>query len=259
MKLSIITVCYNAQNTIEGTLRSIHHQSYPNVEHIVIDGASTDSTLDIIKKYGDEIDCLVSEPDLGIYDAMNKGIDLASGEVIGFLNADDFYADHFVLDRIANLFLLNSIDACYTDLVYVDQHDTDKVVRYMQSRDYQDGLFAKGWAPPHPTFFVKKKIYEKYGIFNLDYLIGNDVELMMRFLARHLIKSKYLPEITVKMRMGGVSNRSITNIIRQNVEILRAARANNIPISPLAFLLCKITSRLGQYWGRPDNKNNKND
>lgn len=259
MKFSIITVCYNAQETIEDTLRSIQRQSYENIEHIVIDGASTDSTLDIIRNYENGIDCLVSEPDHGIYDAMNKGIGLASGEVVAFLNADDLYVDQFVIERIAGLFAKTPVDACYTDLIYVDPNDLDKIVRYWQSSDYKKGLFAKGWCPPHPTFFVKKKIYERYGAFDLGYSIGNDVELMMRFLAKDLISSQYLPEVTVKMRVGGVSNRSITDIVRQNLEILRAARANGIAISPVTFLWHKLFSRCVQYRVRPELSGCKND
>lgn len=258
MKISIITVCYNSQDTIEDTLLSIQQQSYPNIEHIVIDGASTDSTLDIIRRYKDSIGCLVSEPDQGIYDAMNKGITLASGEVIGFLNADDLYVDRNVVDHIARAFYEEQIDACYTDLVYVDPSNLDQIIRYWQSSDYSDGLFAKGWCPPHPTFFVKKKIYEKYGSFDLNYIIGNDVELMMRFLSRYLIRSKYLPEVTVKMRVGGVSNKRLVDIVKQNFEIIKAAHANGIDVSPVSFIWHKIFSRFTQYLVRPKFTGNKN-
>jgi glycosyltransferase involved in cell wall biosynthesis len=252
MKITIITVAFNSEKTIEGTILSVAEQIYPDVEHLIIDGASNDNTRAIIRNHQDKIAAWVSEPDRGMYDAMNKGIALASGDVIGVLNSDDIYAHAHVLEDMAAGFKDPAVEACYADLVYVDPHDTDRVVRYMQGRDYRAGLFEKGWCPPHPTFFVKKAVYERLGGFDLGYAIGNDVELMMRFLVRYRIHSKYIPGVMVKMRAGGESNRSIGNIIRQNVEILKAARNNQITIAPITFIFSKIFSRYRQYRNRPE-------
>lgn len=251
MKISIITVAFNAAETITATLRSVAVQTYAKVEHIVIDGASCDDTAEVVAREGGHVTKFISEPDRGIYDAMNKGLRHATGDIVGFLNADDVYAKEQVLTRVAAAFSDPAIAACYADLVYVDPDNLDKVVRYWQSCPYEDGLFGKGWSPPHPTFFVRKSIYETYGCFDLSYLIGNDVELMMRFLARYKIASVYLPDVLVKMRTGGVSNRSISNIFKQNIEILKAAKRNNVPVSPFVFIFSKIFSRVHQLRVRP--------
>jgi glycosyltransferase involved in cell wall biosynthesis len=252
MKVSVVTVCYNSAATIGDAILSVASQSYGDREHIIIDGGSTDGTGAVIQRHADKISRLVMEPDEGIYDAMNKGIALSSGDVIGFLNADDVYANDRVLARAAEVLSDPSVDACYADLVYVDAKDLNRVVRYWRSCPYVDGLFGKGWCPPHPTFLVKKRIYEAFGCFDLTYPIGNDVELMMRFLARHKISSVYIPELFVKMRIGGVSNRSFFNIIRQNIQILKAAKQNNVPVSPLVFIIAKVFSRVYQFKNKPD-------
>ena len=178
---------------------------------------------------------------------MNKGIGLAIGEVVGLLNSDDVYADNLALKKVAGVFADPLIDSCYADLVYVDKFDLNKVIRYWKSCDYQDGLFSKGWAPPHPTFFVRRKIYEKYGGFDLSYSMGNDVNLMMRFLSKYKLKSVYIPDAFVKMRIGGVSNRHFLNIVRQNMELFRAGKKNDIKIFPPVFIFSKIISRISQY------------
>ncbi len=250
LRFSIITVTFNSAATVEDTIMSIDGQDYPDVEHIVIDGASTDGTQDILFKHQRKITRWISEPDLGMYDAMNKGIAMASGDVIGILNSDDVYAHKRVLEGVARTFKKTTIDACYSDLVYVATKDLSKIVRYIKSCDYRDGLFAKGWCPPHPTFFVKRNVYRRLGSFDLSYTIGNDVELMMRFLSRYRIQSKYIPEVMVRMRVGGVSNRNIENIIRQNIEIIKAARNNQIIIAPIPFIFFKIISRCRQYLSR---------
>lgn len=251
MKITVITVSLNNVATVTETIESVIAQNYPEVEHIVIDGGSADGTVEKIQHYADHIDYWISEPDKGIYDAMNKGIARASGEIIGFLNADDLYAHHNVLAKIADVLQDPRIAACYSDLVYVDPENLNKIVRYWRSSAYQDGNFSKGWCPPHPTFWVRRSVYEKYGGFDLNYALGNDIELMMRLLARHGIRAVYIPDITVKMRVGGVSNKSIGNIVTQNAEILRAARNNNIQINPFIFILAKILSRLAQFMSRP--------
>ncbi|MFQ5469000.1 MAG: glycosyltransferase family 2 protein [Gammaproteobacteria bacterium] len=246
MKISVITVAFNAVSTIEETICSVQAQNYSDIEHIIVDGCSTDGTLEIIEKCIDKQTRLISEPDEGIYDAMNKGLSLASGDVVGFLNADDFYPNESVLGDVAKVFLNENIDACYGDLVYVSNQNPTKIVRYWKSSSFSIGLFRKGWCPPHPTFFVRSLIYKKYGGFDLKYKMGNDVELMMRFMERYKIKSIYLSKVLVKMRMGGVSNKSIKNIVKQNIEILQAAENNNISMSPFSFLYNKIKSRIAQ-------------
>lgn len=251
MKVSIITAVFNNVETLEYCIESVLSQSYRNIEYIIIDGGSADGTLDVIKKYDDKISYWVSEPDNGIYDAMNKGIRAATGDIVGILNSDDMYADEFVIENVVKCLSVNNVDTCYGDLVYVDKFDLDKVIRYWKSSDYRSGLFSKGWAPPHPTFFVRRGVYEKYGMFDLSYRLAADFELMMRFLAKYKIPSVYIPNILVRMRMGGVTNRSVLNIIKQNLEIYRAGRTNNIPISLFALTFKKSINRITQFISRP--------
>jgi glycosyltransferase involved in cell wall biosynthesis len=254
MKISVITVCHNAARTVEDTLLSVQQQTHADIEHILIDGASGDGTREIIARHKSCLAFWVSEPDRGVYDAMNKGLAAATGEIVGFLNGDDVYADNNVLRDVAAVFDNTSLDSCYSDLVYVDPGDLNKVVRYWQSEDYHEGFFGKGWCPPHPTFFVRKKIYDRFGGFDLDFALGNDVEIMMRFLAKHKISTAYIPRILVKMRIGGISNRNIRNIIRQNLEIFAAARKNGIAINPFLFIFSKFLSRAQQFRSKPSGR-----
>lgn len=251
IKISIITVCYNSVKTIHETLQSVASQRYPHVEYILIDGGSTDGTINVIQSFEPHIAVFVSEPDKGIYDAMNKGIARATGDVVGLLNADDLYANEEVLTRVAQAFTDQNLDACYSDLIYFATDAPDKVLRYWRSNDFHPGLFAKGWCPAHPTFFVRRNLYDRYGVFDTRFKGGNDVELMMRFLEKHHIKTRYLPEVMVKMRLGGVSNNSIKGIIEQNRQILQAAKKLDIPISPLTFIFYKVLSRLKQMLCKP--------
>lgn len=246
MKISIITVCYNSVSTIEDTIKSVLSQSYSDIEYVVIDGGSTDGTLSFVKKYRAQICKFISEPDRGIYDAMNKGIGLASGDIVGFLNSDDFYANESSIFQIANVFEKNDCDVVYADLEYVAVNDLRKIVRRWKSQPYRKGLFKKGWHPPHPTFFVRKEIFEKYGIFDLSYSVGSDYELMLRFLERFGVNSCYIPSVLVKMRNGGVSNKNLYHIIKANTECYRAWKKNNLKISPL-IMLKKPLSKLAQY------------
>lgn len=247
LKISLITVCFNSEKTIKDTLDSVSVQSYRNIEYIVIDGQSTDGTLKIIEKYQNIISCLVSEQDQGIYDAMNKGINLATGDVIGFINADDVLAHSDVVRSVAKTFNDDSLDACYSDLLYVNSNNLNKIIRVWKSSPFVSGAFASGWSPPHPTFYVKKSVYEKNGVFDLQYKMGNDVELMMRFMERYHIKTQYVSDVWVKMRVGGVSNQSLGHIILQNKEIIRAAKLNQIPFSIPGFVFGKILDRFKQY------------
>ena len=246
MKVSIITVVYNNEDTIKDAIESVLNQTYKNIEYIIIDGVSTDGTVEVIKSYGDKIDKFISEKDNGIYDAMNKGIKLASGDIVGILNSDDFYANNNIIEKVVKEFEDKKVDSVYGDLVYVNAKDTNKIVRYWKSKPYKKGLFTKGWHPAHPTFFVKKEIYDKYGIFNLDFKIAADYELMLRFLEKYQISNSYIPEIFVKMRLGGESNQSIKNIIKANIESYNAWKINGLYIN-LFMILLKPLSKLFQY------------
>ena len=207
MKISVVTVSRNAVETIEKTLLSVQRQNYPRIEHIVIDGASNDGTVDIIKQHRNYIETFVSEPDHGIYEAMNKGIAMASGEIIGTLNADDVYADEAVLSRVAAIFSNPEINACYADLVYVDPHFPHKIVRYWRSCEYHPGLFESGWMPAHPTFFARREVYESFGDFDLNFPRQADFELTMRFLAIHTspFPSTTIPFISLPSGLSGAA------------------------------------------------------
>lgn len=250
MKISIITVCYNSAKTIRDTLNSIAIQDYPNIEHIIVDGGSSDDTLTLIAQYP-SVTALVSESDAGIYDAMNKGISLATGDIIGFLNSDDIYANEKILSQVAQVFSNASVDACYADLVYVDQTDTNKIIRYWQSQPFKPGLFKAGWMPAHPTFFVRRPIYQKAGGFDLNYPRQADFELTMRFLEVYKINAVYINQIWVRMRMGGVSNNSVLGVIKGNIEAYHACKKNKISVSMWPFIIHKIASRIPQFFSKP--------
>lgn len=252
MKISIITAVFNGVKTVEDCVKSVLDQTYPDIEHIIIDGGSTDGTLELIKKYTENVAKVMSEPDNGLYDAMNKGIKAATGDIVGILNSDDIYNGNMVLKKVADVFTDPSVDVCYADLVYVDKYDLNKVFRYWKSRDYQDGLFSKGWAPPHPTFFVRRRVYEKYGVFDLEYKLAADFELMVRFLGKYKIPSAYIPNVLVKMRLGGATNRSVLNVVKQNLEIRRAGKKNNISISLFVLTFKKSIDRITQFISRPE-------
>ena len=249
MKISIITVSYNSAKTIEDTIKSVLSQTYPDIEYIIIDGGSTDGTLEIIKKYRDKIAKFISEPDKGLFDALNKGIKMATGEIVGILHSDDFYADGKIIESIAGAMAKQNADVCWGDLVYVDRNDIEKAVRYWKSSSYKKGKFKKGWMPPHPTFFAKKELFEKYGYYKLEMRMAADYELMLRFMERYGVKTCYLPRVLTKMRIGGVSNRSFKNLkimIRGNIDSYRAWKINDLKggwLVPLLKPLSKIFQR----------------
>lgn len=247
MKISIITVSLNNAETIETTLASIEMQTHQSIEQIVIDGGSSDGTLEIIARHRQKLTHLVSEPDFGIYDAMNKGITLASGDIIGILNADDYYAHKNVVATVAGAFENASIDVCYGDLEYVEGTATNRVVRYWKSCAYRKERFYQGWMPPHPTFFARRSLYENHGLFNLDLGSSADYELMLRFLLKHGARAHYIPNVLVKMKMGGTSNASLSNRVRANLMDRRAWRVNGL--RPYPWTLClKPLSKLGQFF-----------
>ena len=237
MKISIITVVYNGEKTIRDTLNSVLMQSYPDVEYIVIDGNSTDNTLDIINGYRNRIQKVISEPDLGIYDAMNKGIKIATGEVIGLLNADDVYADHNVLADVVQKFTQTDADAIYGDLLYVEPDNLEKVRRTWKAGPFHRGAFIWGWMPPHPTFFLKKRCYRKYGHFRLDMGSAADYELMLRMVHKNEVKLSYIQKTLVLMRAGGVSNSTFKNRWQANRNDLLAWKINQLQPYPFTLLL----------------------
>lgn len=245
-KISIITVVRNGAAAIRDCIESVGGQSYP-AEHIIIDGGSTDGTLDIVNNYVSSISKIISEPDNGIYDAMNKGITLANGDVIGILNSDDFYAHSDVLAKVALAFEDKDVDSCYGDLVYVQPTDTNRVIRYWYSGPYNMHRFYQGWMPPHPTFFVRRCVYEKHGLFNPGLGSAADYELMLRFLVKHKITITYIPEVMVKMRSGGVSNTSLKNRLKGNYMDRVAWKVNALRPYPWTLLL-KPVSKIPQYF-----------
>lgn len=226
MKISIITIAYNSENSISDAINSVLSQTYPDIEYIIVDGKSKDKTVEIVKSYGNKISKFVSEPDKGIYDALNKGIEMASGDVVGFMHSDDLFADEHVIEKVAGLFKEKDVDSIYGDLNYVFKNDTNKILRYWKSGDFTLSRLKFGWMPPHPTFYVKRKIYEKYGGFDIDFKISSDYDSMLRFLGKYKISTAYLPEVMIKMRVGGASNRSLKNIIQKSTEDFRAIRKN---------------------------------
>jgi len=251
MRITVITVCYNSAAHITDTLRSVDSQTWPNVEHLIIDGASRDDTLRIIQAHPQHWRRVISEPDHGIYDAMNKGIRLSKGDVIGFINSDDFYSSPEVLAKVARVFTDPFVDACYGDLCYVNRDDVAAVVRYWRSSEFRPGLFLHGWCPPHPTFYVRRRVFERLHSFDLQYKIAADVELMARFIEVYRIRTRYIPEVLVKMRMGGTTNRSWSNVVIQNREIWRALKAHGLHPSLISFVAGKLMSRGKQFLSRP--------
>ena len=248
-RISIITVTYNAADHLRDCLDSVRGQ-YADVEHILIDGASIDGTLNILDEYRDHLAHVVSEKDEGMYAAANKGIGLATGDVVGMLNADDFYFSSDTLTKVVDAFSDEKVGAVYGDLVYVDRSNTDMVVRSWRSGEYHPRRFYRGWMPPHPTFFVRRTVYEQYGLFNLDLGSAADYELMLRFLLRHGVRAAYIPEVLVKMRVGGMSNASIGNRVKANRNDRRAWEVNGLKPYPWTIPL-KPIRKIPQYWRRP--------
>ena len=249
MKISIITATYNSQVTLSSCMTSVLQQSYQNIEYVIVDGNSTDETLELVKQHQLQFPQIefkiLSEPDSGIYDALNKGVQLATGEVIGFVHSDDILADNQIISKLANQFDKENVDGVYGDLQYVDKNNIGKIIRYWKSNDFNSSLLKKGWMPAHPTLFLKKEVYEKYGEFSLSFKISADYDFMLRILKDDSLKFTYLPNVITKMREGGASNRSVKNIIQKTKEDYRAARSNNIGGWYLIFL--KNISKVRQF------------
>jgi len=235
--VSIITVSFNSADTIADTIRSVASQTYSRIEHIIIDGASDDGTVEIIRSMMPYVSRFITEPDYGIYNGMNKGIMTATGEIIGFLNSDDVFSDNNIIQTIVDAFAVNEVNAVYGDVIYVDPDKSQKVVRYYSSGHFQPGDFKYGFMPAHPSFYARKSMYDLIGFFKEDYKIAADFEMLVRFFKRGLLKPKYLPMPFVKMRTGGISNSSIKNRLLINKEILRACKENGIETNYLNILL----------------------
>ena len=248
MKISLITVSYNSEKTIGDTINSVLNQVNCDLEYIIVDGKSTDNTLKIIGAYASQISKVLSESDQGIYDAMNKGLALATGDIVGFLNSDDIYSDDSVLAEVVRKFQESDSDAMYGDLVYVSQNNLNKVIRKWKSGKFHKKSFELGWMPPHPTFFVRRHIYQQYGGFNTTLKSAADYELMLRFLYRHEISASYLPKTLVKMRIGGKSNASLKRRILANLEDRQAWKLNGIEPNFLTLWL-KPIRKIFQFLG----------
>ena len=245
MKISIITVCFNSSKTICDTIDSVLKQNYKNIEYILVDGNSKDNTVEIIKKYEtifrkNGMDYIwVSEVDNGIYDAINKGIKMATGDIIGILNADDYYYDDHVLADIVKKFDNQLIDCIYGNLIYIDSNQNNRISRRWVSKEFKKGLFEKSWTPAHPTFYCKKELYIKYGLYRTDFKIASDVELMYRFLDKHYLRSLYIDRYMVIMRQGGVSNRGIASTITITKEMKIAINENGGKFNIFKYLIYK--------------------
>lgn len=248
MKISIITAVFNNRDTVAEALESVLTQSYGNVELVVIDGGSTDGTLEVLKGYEARLGFFVSESDGGIYDALNKGIRFATGDVVGFLHSDDVLADCDVLLRVARAMAgASNVDAVYGDLVYVRKENLTHVVRWWRAGNFNTRKLSFGWMPPHPTFYARKSVYERWGGFDTTYRIAADYDCMLRFMKCGL-KLTYIPHVQVRMRVGGASNRSLQNIVRKSVEDYRAMRRNSV--GGLWVLAAKNLRKVTQYWSR---------
>lgn len=249
MKVSIVTVVYNGEKTVGSAIQSVANQSYPEIEYIIVDGDSKDGTRELVESYGDVVSRFISEPDNGIYDAMNKGLNACTGDIIGTLNADDLYAHDHVIENIVKKLEETESDALYADLVFVDPQ-SHELVRYWKSGPFQRDRFLYGFMPPHPTFFVKRECYEKLGYFDLSLVSSADYELMLRFLYRHGITCTYLDEITILMRTGGQSNASLYNRLRANFEDMKSWGINQVKPLPVTTLL-KFAHKIPQFFRRP--------
>ena len=247
MKVSLITVTYNSGKYLEDCIRSVAKQNYPGIEHILVDGGSTDETLSVIKRNENHISKWISEKDNGMYDALNKGMKMATGDIIGILNSDDMLASADVIKVIVETFLQNKIDSLFGDLVYVDAADTQKILRFWKGFPYRRTRFNYGWMPAHPTFYVRKSVVEELGGYETHYFSAADFEFMTRYLYKYRISSYYLPKLIVKMRVGGLSNGNFKNRLRANRRDYLAMKRNNIPFPFVASVL-KPLIKLPQYY-----------
>lgn len=249
MKISLITVTYNSSKTLSDTLQSVLNQTHSDIEYIIVDGASKDSTVSMIREHEPKFQGRmrwISEPDKGLYDAMNKGFRMATGEVIGIINSDDLLAEPTAIEKVIQCFEEHpETDAVYADLYYVSQTDTSKIVRHWISGKQRS--FRYGWHPAHPTFYVKKVVYDKYGLFDLEFRFAADFELMLRLIEKHSIKLTYLKEPLVRMRLGGTTSKNLSNIKKGNLECIQAFKKNDLSVSWM-YPLFRLLPKLKQYF-----------
>lgn len=272
MKVSIITATFNSLRTINDCINSVNNQIYSNIDHLIIDGASIDNTVKIVNTIPNRVTNIISEPDNGIYDALNKGIKLASGDIIGFLHSDDLLASSQTIQNIVNAFgvlgsfgnsisentgMQQRVDVVYGDLVYVDKNNPEKLIRYWKSQPFKPELLRRGWMPAHPTVFIRREVYEKNGLFDLSFKISADYDFMLRVFSDPTLRFVYLPEVITRMRVGGESNKSIRNIIQKSKEDYRAICKNNIPF-PAMVLFIKNISKIPQFFRTINFKNKEN-
>ena len=246
LNVSIITVCYNSSKTIVDTIRSVNIQTYPNIEHIFVDGLSLDNTVELIRRNSNRNNLIISEKDKGLYDAINKGISNAGGDVIGILHSDDFFnSPDIILDLVTKIQKEN-LDAIYGDLQYVNETNTNKTVRYWKSCEFTPRLIKKGWMPAHPTLFLKKEVFKTHGSYDLKFTISSDYDFMLRVLKDDTIKFGYLPMVVTNMRIGGASNKNLKNIAIKMIEDYKAIRKNNS--GNIITLILKNTSKIKQFF-----------
>ncbi len=246
MKISLITVTYNSEKYLAQCIESVQSQTHKDIEHIIIDGNSSDNTVSIIKKYESKIAKWKSEPDRGMYDAINKGMALATGDVIGILNSDDMFNADDVVARIVNAFIVQGVDSVYGNLEYVNQEDTNMIQRVWKGKAYSRNLFRMGWMPGHPTFYIKKSLIDQYGGYENHYHTAADYEFMARYLFKLKISSFYLNKMIVKMRIGGASNKNIFRRLRANRRDYLAMKINKIPM-PFMVSILKPLIKVHQY------------
>lgn len=248
MKISIITATYNSEKTLEFCMNSVLSQTYSDIEYIIVDGGSKDDTVNLIKAKAKEFSNIIwsSEPDKGIYDALNKGILKATGDVIGFVHSDDYLADNTIMSQIINAFEDKEVDGVYGDLHYVSFENPDIVIRNWKSQPFQPKLLKRGWMPAHPTLFLKRDVYETQGNFNLTYEIAADYDFILRIFNSSKYTFHYLPKTIVKMRVGGASNKSLKNLIKKTKEDLKAAKTNHLSF-PIGVIIMKNLSKIPQW------------
>jgi glycosyltransferase involved in cell wall biosynthesis len=252
MKISVITAVYNSEATIGEAIASVAEQTHPDIEHLVIEGKSSDGSLAVIERVAHHRMKLISEPDKGVYDALNKGILQATGDVVGFLHSDDFFAFDGALARVAEAFEDPDVEAVFSDLQYVSFADTSRVVRHWSTGRFSSGRLKRGWMPAHPTLYVRREIYERFGGYYTSFQIAADYDFVLRYFSRTVGKSVYIPDVLYKMRLGGISNRNWSRIRRKMREDLIAIRRNHV--GGILTLALKNISKVGQFFVRTKQK-----
>jgi len=247
MKVSIVTTTYNTGKTVEDTIKSVLSQTYPDIEFVIVDDESTDNTMEVVNKYKDKVSKIVEAEHSGIFGNLNKGVELATGDIVGILNSDDFYVSNDVIETVVNEFKETGVDCVWGDILVVDKDDTNKVIRNWKSSSYREGEYQKGWHPPHPAFFAKREVYKKYGLFRTDLWTSADYESVLRILEKNKASSSYISKVLTKMRAGGQSSMGIYNWVRGNIGAYRAFKLNGLKINPL-FIIRKPLYKLSQFF-----------